>query len=141
MINLVIALDCEAKPLIDRFDLKRQQEHVYPLYTSDNIQLIVSGVGKLNAATATGYLAGLTKEPAAWLNIGIAGHKKHGIGNSYLTHKIIDKHSDRCWYPAFTFKSSIATDTLCTFENAVTEYHDDLLHDMEASAFYQAASH
>jgi len=138
MINIVIALDCEAKPLIARFGLKRQQQHTYPLYTSEHINLIVSGIGKLNAATASGYLAGLTREPAAWLNIGIAGHKSHSLGTLYLAHKITNQQSQQNWYPAFTFKTGIATASLASFDVPVTEYADELLHDMEAAGFYQA---
>lgn len=140
MINIVVALDCEAKPLIDHFALKRQQEHAYPLYTADDMQLIVSGVGKLNAATATGYLAGLSDKLAAWLNIGIAGHKTHAIGALTLAHKITDRQSQKSWYPAFGFKSSIDTESLATFDSPENNYHDALLHDMEAAGFYHAAS-
>ena len=140
MINIVVALDCEAKPLIERFKLKRQQDHAYPIYSAENIQLIVSGVGKLNSATATGYLAGLTKESSAWLNIGIAGHKTHEMGALYLAHKITDRHSEQSWYPAFTFKTGIETESLATFDAPVNDYHDALLHDMETAGFYHAAS-
>jgi nucleoside phosphorylase len=140
VINLVVALDCEARPLIERFDLKRQPEHAYPLYTSEQMQLIVSGVGKLNSAIATGYLAGLSDEPAAWLNIGIAGHMTHPLGELYLCHKITDMQTGQSSYPAFTFKTTLPTASLDSFDVPVNEYHDDLLHDMEASGFYQAAS-
>ncbi len=140
MINIIVALDCEAKPLITHFDLQRQQRHAYPLYHSANMQLIVSGVGMLNAATATGYLAGLSNDSAAWLNIGIAGHQTHTLGELYLAHKISNQQTEQSWYPGFTFKCKIPTAGLTSFAEPVTDYHDDLLHDMEAAGFYQAAS-
>lgn len=140
MINLVVALDCEARPVIERFHLKRQQQHAYPIYTTNDMQLIVSGVGKLNAATATAYLAGMTTTSAAWLNIGIAGHKDHVLGNIYAAHKITDQATQQNWYPVLTFKSGIATASVCTFDEPVEAYHDDMLHDMEAAGFYQTAS-
>lgn len=140
MLNLVIALDCEAKPIIEHFHLKRQAEHTLPVYTTDNMQLIVAGVGKLNAAMATAYLAGMRNDNAAWLNIGIAGHKSHAIGTAYVAHKVMDHTTQQNWYPALTFKPAIATETVCSFESPVMDYHDDLLHDMEAAGFYQAAS-
>ena len=140
MINLVIALDCEARPIIEHYKLKRDQEHVFPVYRSENMQLIVSGVGKLNAATATAYLAGMTPESTSWLNIGIAGHKEHAIGNIYAAHKITDHVTQQNWYPAFCFKPGVTTESACTFETPINDYHDDLLHDMEAAGFYQTAN-
>jgi len=140
MINIIVALDCEAKPLIEYFKLKRQPDHAYPVYRTDKIQLIVSGVGKLNAATATGYLAGVNDTPAAWVNIGIAGHKTHVLGTPCLTHKITDQQSNQSWYPIFIFKTTLATESLGTFDAPENNYEDELLHDMEATGFYQAAS-
>ena len=140
MINIIVALDCEARPLITHFGLQRQQQHAYPLYSSDSMQLVVAGVGMLNAATACGYLAGLSNESAAWLNIGIAGHQTHAPGELYLAHKITNQQNEHSWYPVFTFKCAIPTASLASFAEPVTDYHDDLLHDMEAAGFYQAAS-
>ncbi|MFO7603618.1 MAG: hypothetical protein R6X06_07365 [Gammaproteobacteria bacterium] len=139
-INIAVALACEARPLIEHFGLKRQTQAAYPVYQGGHIQLIVAGVGQLNAATAVGYLAGLTQHPAAWLNIGIAGHKTHAIGALYLAHKITRQQDSHSWYPAFTFKPGIATASLTSFSQPVTDYEDDVLHDMEAAGFYPAAS-
>ena len=140
MINIIVALYCEAKPLIEYFKLKRQPDHPYPVYRTDKIQLIVSGVGKLNAATATGYLAGVSDTPAAWVNIGVAGHKTHALGTPCLAHKITDQQSNQSWYPIFIFKTPLTTESLGTFDAPENNYEDELLHDMEATGFYQAAS-
>ena len=90
--------------------------------------------------SACGYLAGLKKESAAWLNIGIAGHQTHAPGELYLAHKITNQQNEHSWYPVFTFKCAIPTASLASFAEPVTDYHDDLFHDMEAAGFYQAAS-
>ncbi len=60
MIFIVTALDCEARPLIQHYKMRRcQQFKPFPLYQGDNISLVVSGIGATNAMLATATLAGM----------------------------------------------------------------------------------
>ncbi|VAW81640.1 hypothetical protein MNBD_GAMMA12-712 [hydrothermal vent metagenome] len=60
MIFIVTALDCEARPLIQHYKLRRcQQFKPFPLYTGDDIRLVVSGIGAVNAMLATAMMAGI----------------------------------------------------------------------------------
>ncbi len=57
--NFVVALPSEAKPIIHRLGLRREdQTRGMKRYRRDNFQLVVSGVGKVASAMAVGYIAG-----------------------------------------------------------------------------------
>lgn len=144
MINLVVALACEAKPLIKHFKLQKQQAcHAYDYFSSDSLCLIVSRPGKLAAAGATAWLAAqhtATSSNTAWLNIGIAGHGYLPRGDGLLVHKIVDEASGQCWYPSMVFNVSCNTAALHTLDAPSSDYHPDALYDMEAAGFYASAS-
>ncbi len=83
MINLVVALPAEARPLIEFFRLKEKTTiGTFRMYRQEDMSLVISGPGKIAAAAATALLAGsnTTGKQAAWLNIGIAGHATYAIG-------------------------------------------------------------
>ena len=73
-----------------------------------------------------------------WLNVGIAGHKSLAIGEARLVHKIIDVQDSATWYPQIIFKAPCESAELISLDKPCTKYQD-VLYDMEASAFYQMA--
>ena len=144
MINLVVALPAEARPLINHYRLNKQQAHnAFPLYRNEDRALVVCGPGKIAAATATAWLAALTpgKQPAAWLNIGVAGHATHDIGTGLLVNRISDHASNRNWYPPQVHDLDIATGSLRCVDDPENDYGGDSLYDMESSGYYPAACH
>ena len=142
MICFVVALDAEAKPLIRHFGLTRLTgDHGFPAYHGDNIFLVVSGIGRINAAAATAHLHGIAGFPenAIWINLGIAGHAELAIGDAALAHKITDVSGGRSWYPPMIVHPPWQTLALRTVEQADDSYaHEDLV-DMEASGFIETA--
>jgi hypothetical protein len=141
-LNFVTALPEEARPIVHYYRLKRRHDiHPFPVYENDNLQLVVTGIGKTVVATATGYLAGITKDLqfTAWLNVGIAGSGRYKAGDFVLAHKVTDHDRQRHFYPTLWFEHSFATASLVTVEQPVTDYGANELFDMEASAFYPAA--
>ncbi|MGD8640824.1 MAG: hypothetical protein PVF34_11555 [Gammaproteobacteria bacterium] len=143
-LNIVTALPEEARPLIHCFRLKRRHDiHPFPVYENADIQLIVSGIGKTAAATATGYLARQHAEQryTAWLNIGIAGGKQFDTGQCLLAHQVTDSDQQRNYYPTLWFDNTLKTARVFTANVPETNYGDDALYDMEAAAFYGAAMH
>lgn len=140
MLCLIAALDLEARPLIAHYKLQSIIGHPYRLYASDNMRLIISGVGKIAAAAAVAYQQALLgNTAAAWLNIGIAGHRSRAVGSALLAHKIADIANGKTFYPAFTDKPPCDTDLLHTVEQPETIYATDCAYDMEASGFYETA--
>lgn len=142
MISIVTALRCEALPLIDHYRLHHDGSHSqFHHYRNDEIQLIISGVGKLAAATATAYLAASTQQQCiAWLNLGIAGHADRAIGKPLLADRIIDAASGQRWYPGFALSFLCGSDSLTTIDQPDDTYNRSTMVDMEASGFFAAAS-
>ncbi|HEX7027980.1 MAG TPA: hypothetical protein VF268_12120 [Gammaproteobacteria bacterium] len=146
MLNLVVALKAEAAPLIAHYGLRaRAPKGLFALYESshenDGVALVVSGVGKTAAAGAVTYLHAVTGEPqhAAWLNIGIAGHRDHALGTLWLAHKITDAAANRNWYPPQILASTLMSRELLCVDTPEAGYTGDALYDMEAAGFYAAA--
>ncbi len=165
MISIVTALDCEARPLIQYFKLKRcQLFRPFPLYIGDDVHLAVCGIGKLNALSTTSALAGIhagnavmrgvTVSESAWFNVGIAGHSRHEIGDAYLVHKVTDTVSmassfcdasvgvgkkNKTYYPLWAGKWPCKSENLITVSEPVTDYLTQAIYDMEGSGFCEAA--
>ncbi len=142
MINIIVALPAEARPLITHYSLRNEQDSTaFPLYRRADMALIVSGPGKVSAAAATAVLAGCcdTKGQAAWLNIGIAGHARHGTGTGRIAHRITDRATGNSWYPPQTLGLSAPTDYLISVDRPENDYSENALYDMEASGFYPVA--
>jgi hypothetical protein len=139
---IFFALACEAKALIQFFDLKKDLDtHLYSIYKTDDILLTVTGVGKVAMAGAVAYSLALfnsCRAPAI-INIGIAGHKTYSIGKLVRVAKIIDDDTGKVHYPPIVGKNVADTAVLKTVSKAVIHYEADQLYDMEASAFYETA--
>jgi hypothetical protein len=142
MLNFVVALSEEARPIIQQFRLKRMHNiNAFPVYGNGEIHLIVSGIGKLAAATATGYLAGIdnANKATAWLNVGVAGSKNLPVGQSVLAHQIIDAVSQQKFYPTIYFDTDCLTAVVNSVSLPESDYRDNCVYDMEAAGFYSAA--
>jgi adenosylhomocysteine nucleosidase len=141
MILIVTAFDAEARPMIDHFRLRRQADHGFPVYAGDDVWLIVSGPGRINAAAATTHLHGRAGFPwdNSWINVGIAGHAELPLGEARIAHKITEKMSGKSWYPALVTGSPWKSAPLMTVDRPDMEYASGSLVDMEASAFMETA--
>ena len=142
-IFIYTALACEAKPIIDYFQLKKDITiQCVTVYGNNNICLTVTGVGKTAMAAGIAYtLALFSSAPnPILLNIGIAGHKEHPIGSVFLIDKITDADSGRRYYPPLVFTPPCPTHSLQTAAKPQLTYHPLHLCDMEASAFYETAA-
>ena len=141
--NLIIALSPEAQPIIQYYKLKRVHNiTAFEVYKKDNMQLIISGIGKYNAAEATAYLAGLNRDVPnqVWLNVGIAGGEAATLGSTVLANAIKDEESGRIYYPTLCFDLSLPQVSLITVNQPEEAYKSDFLYDMEAAGFFKAAS-
>lgn len=138
--SLLVSLDKEATAIIRHFNLKRDvSHHAWPLYHNDRLSLVVSGMGKANAAAACAWLQAQRPAPC-WINVGIAGHATADIGSSWLVNKITDSDSSETWYPQTTLLANMPGKPLtCVSKPAGYESEADL-YDMEASGFVSTAS-
>lgn len=140
---IIVALKCEANPLIQHYGLKRLQgDKVFPVYGKDDIYLTVSGPGKIASAAATAFSRTLPdmQKNSAWLNLGIAGHKDRPVGQGLIASKISDASSGKNWYPPLVFDPPAELETLITVDNVEESFNTDAIYEMEASGYYETAS-
>ncbi|MDD2759121.1 MAG: hypothetical protein PHH11_02380 [Methylomonas sp.] len=137
------ALACEARALIDAWQLKKLSDgrHPFAIYADSQRVVVVTGIGKINMAGAVGYVMALFANPVmpVMLNLGIAGHRHFPLGGLVLGYKIIDSETRRAFYPQFPFTVTIPTQTVSTVSKPNVDYSDDGVFDMEASGFYEMA--
>jgi adenosylhomocysteine nucleosidase len=147
LIDIVTALHCEAKPLITKFNLKKDTASTkFDLFRSSDVSLIVSGMGKIRSAAATTFLLHTGGVPEAVVNIGICGsanaHWK--LGSLFVINKVTDHASGREFYPDLVYKFGLEESAVETFDKPVVMENisgmDLGLVDMEASGFFQSAS-
>lgn len=142
MIALVVALDCEAKPLLKHFRLKIDHHaQGFRVYRNERIALIISSMGRVASAAATAYLRAYLalQQPRIWLNIGIGGQRDYAIGDCIIAHKISESNSRQCWYPPLIFEPPCATATVNTVDQPEADYPGAAVYEMEASGFYPTA--
>lgn len=141
-LNVVVALHCEAAPLIDALGLKRRDEAgEFPLFVGEDTRLILCGVGKRNAAAATFRLHTELGGPPnqAWLNLGTAGHGMHRLGTGVLAHTVRDAASGQTWRPSLVATTPFVTDEIVTVDRVQMGYPLTGCFEMEAAGFYAAA--
>jgi nucleoside phosphorylase len=132
MINLIVALPAEAKPLNQYFGLKRvQPDGDYPIYRNEDIQLVLSGTGRQQAADA--YQSLSSTDADYWLNIGIAGHPTAAIGELFQVNQVYDRSTEKSWKLPCQHAPSLPRSRLTTVNEAITDYPENALYDMEAA--------
>ena len=142
MLIWVCALHCEAKPVIDRYRLKKSpRAHAFDLYYGDDMLAVVSGVGKLASNAACAWSAAHHAEQAslAWINLGIAGAATHAIGSIFSLHQVIDAEDGQRYYPAPASAGRLPGSACMTLAQPGMDYSEDYLFDMEASGFMSAS--
>ncbi len=141
-IFIYAALPCEAKSVVDYFNLKKITTiQPFAVYVNADICLTVTGLGKTSMAAGVAYsqaLLGSVDHPVL-INIGIAGHKHHALGSLFLIDKITDVDSYKSHYPSMVFESPCTTASIQTSSRPQLVYDPLALCDMEASAFYETA--
>lgn len=142
-IFIYTALPCEAKPLVEHFQLKKDVSvQPFAFYGYGELCLTVTGLGKTAMAAAIAYTQALfgSEAHSVMINIGIAGHKDYAIGDLYSVHKIMDADSHKNFYPPLIGKTLCPSCTIRTSSMPQLAYDHDDLCDMEASAFYETAT-
>lgn len=140
MIYWIVAIPVEAKALIRSFGLKLSPDPYFPIYTSSDMALILTGAGK--KAVISGLSYGIAKHPSpspTFINVGMAGHKKAPLGEGYLIHKIYDPSEEKAYYPALTFSWQHPTQELYTIKGVENSYPHPCLYDQEGAFFFSTA--
>ncbi|NLG89735.1 MAG: hypothetical protein GX494_11115 [Clostridiaceae bacterium] len=147
MIMIFTALYCEAKPIIRFFGLKKDTgHHLFQVFKNDDIILLVTKPGIVNAAIGVTHLcSAYPPNPSdLLLNIGICGAGDRNIptGTVYLCNKIYEMDTGIYFYPDMIFAHPFEESGIVSSSNPVSEKHSadipELLADMEASGIYRA---
>ncbi len=145
MINIVVALATESRPLIEHFGLTQDPAVVgFRVFRGDGIRLVVTGLGRVPCAAGVATLGALDARDSeagmsAWLNVGIAGHASHEVGEGVHAVRILEAATGRSWYPPRIVDLPGRGETLCTVDAPEAMYAEPYVYDMEASAFYATA--
>ncbi len=142
---ICVALDCEARPFIDAYQMKKdKQSAAFALYIHQELPLalIVTGVGKVKMAAAVAYVYQYLRLDAGscYINLGIAGSAALPLGQLIIADKIIDQATNRVYFPFINDQRFKHLASVTTYDKAVSDYPEQGLVDMEASAFFASAS-
>ena len=152
VIGLTMATLLEAAPYIEGLGLAESEGEPFAVYQGDRNRLILSGIGKANAAMACAYLI-QRYHPTCILNLGAAGgtDSRTNLGECFHVTKVIepDRSHLRTGTPyehAPDVLEGFPGVTLATQDRPVTDagrraevaIHAELV-DMEAAAVVQAA--
>ena len=145
VLTIMVALHCEAKPIIDAYKLKKSHSKPFDHYQGLGgdelkVELVVSGIGALAMAAAVGWVGAV--EPnvkRVWLNVGTAGHATRSLGEVVLIHGAGDEVLQRCHYPALIAKWPGETDAVLSVSAPSNDYPSGAAVDMEAYAFFNVA--
>ena len=140
MLYIVAALSAEARPIVEEYRLKRVHSLPFTLFENEEIKLIISGMGILNAMMATSALLGHCppNENDLLVNIGIcAAPKNFEIGEALLIHKI--NYKEHSYFPDILFEHQLKESDILSVDEPV---ENDLQTpvDMESYGVYKAAS-
>jgi len=147
MLYIISAMGIETQSIIKYLNLKKTTDRPFETYHNDEVNLVISGVGKINAAGATSYLLkdtlkGLNHSDYV-INLGICGslNNKFNVGDLVLVNKVVDYEKKRKYYTDILVKHNLKEGSIQSIDtlNVDYEFEEDLV-DMESSAFFQIAS-
>lgn len=144
----VTALLVEATPLIEHYQLKQQPQQsstAIRVYQSEDVTLVVCGIGELAAVSATSFVLGALPQSTVAINIGIAG-SNNNIGSIFYASSVSKQdankqvdNSRKTMYPHLPFKTTIPGLSVITVDQPCTDYSPDSCYEMEAYGFCYAA--
>lgn len=142
MIYYCMAFYPEARPFIRKLKLKKcAAESHFQIFENEDVRLILTGIGEVQAAAAVAYLFALRPPQTQdfLVNVGICGSGKRMHGTCYLCNKIVQRHTGRTFYPDILLRHPFEEAVLETSPTIVTDgtQTGDLV-DMEAAGIYQA---
>jgi nucleoside phosphorylase len=90
-LGLIIATRLEAEAFIEGLSLRQIEKTPFKTFQSDTTSLVISGIGKANAAMATGF-ACMRFRPVCICNPGAAGAtgRDHALGTWYHVSSVIE---------------------------------------------------
>ncbi len=127
----------EAKPLIERYDLDFFEKKPFAIFKNDKTALIISKIGKIEAAVAATYILQKIKTLKI-INIGIcSSNEKRNLNKLFRIKSVIEHSSGK--KISLNPKTSLKTSKLITCDKEIEEDIGYPLIDMEAYGFIKAS--
>ena len=154
MIILAMAIYCEAKPLIEKYRLNKDESYMpFTVFANEEkeILLIITGTGNAAAASSVAGVCAkldLKADKNFLVNIGTCASAS-ASDEIYICSKITDESSERTFYPDMIYKNPFKEAEIITsavlFENKNDKNpqntSDTVLYDMEAAFVWQAGAY
>lgn len=142
IITIIAALNCEAKPWVDFYGLKKQCDSPFRYYAKDGvaIEVVISGIGSIAMAAAIGWIGASAAHPRAWLNLGIAGHATKPIGSICRVHSVVNATDLAKYHPPLVAKWKGESSAIASVNAPTNSYAEGAMIDMESYAFFKAAT-
>ena len=134
MIYIITALKPEAQAFVDFYKLKKSKLSDYTVFTNQNITLIISGLGVINARLATQTLIDQydITDDDIYLNVGICGASRENKTGQLLEIGSIT-------YEDINYSFKDKKEIVCLDSEASDSSYDIV--DMESYGFYDAVIH
>ncbi len=141
----MIALEAEAKPIINKLNLYRVNDFLdYAIYKDEigSNWLVVSGVGQKNVTAAAFYLERVSSATpwSVWVNVGIAGSSRRRYGDLFVIDKVTKASNNERLFPGTVIKTDLPKAQLLTVDEPKLDYQDIDLVDMEGAEFFKVTS-
>lgn len=143
MIYVSVALAAEARPLISHFQLTKMDElEPLTIHRRADLALIVGGVGREATAASVAALAMAipAKGHSVWINVGVAGHRKHELGTAVLARQVFDEEDGSVIKLSPPRGLHFEVGDICTVSHVETKYETESLYEMEAAAFCRSVA-
>ena len=146
MITYIVAMFDEAKPLIDKYRMKKvSSETFYQYFTGDGAELVLTGIGYTNVIRVLSrhFSIHSPNKSDISINFGISGSTiPDSVGKLYYVNSIYDNIFDKYFYPDMLFKNDFLK-AQCTTHIDICRSEEELkieseLVDEEASAVYES---
>ncbi len=141
MIYIQCALLAEAAFLIDTYQLGKIDDEYFTIFANEKMSVIISGIGKVQAAIATTYLLQKYRpnQEDKIYNLGIATSTQEAImiGSLHRVNKLIDQASAKVYHLAGTGEALSCVEKALTSPKGIKTP----LADMESVGFYLSAKH
>ena len=143
-LRLVIALNIEAKKIIELYKLKEDisSKYIFKIYKNLdlNIWLIISGIGNINSAAAAIYLYETSpkKNKNIWINIGMAGSFDFEIGSIFNIKKVSYKNNEKqkTYYTSALTNTQIPIGEAMNVDNVERNFKNkNAIYEMESYGF------
>ena len=135
-------MTAEAKPLIQRFNLKALPQSGLSAWIGDGVCLVQTGMGAQRAAARLDALLSVQSGINAFINVGIAGADR-ALGEVVYASSVLDQTTERRWYPHLPPKNVVTSVEHCeviTVAKPCADYRTDCAYDMEAAAVFEVAT-